>query len=152
MGSWVALHVLAAVVWVGGMFFAYLVLRPVAASQLEPPQRLLLWQGVFSIFFRWVWGAVALLWLSGFGIVYTVFGSLSYVGPHVHLMMSVGLLMTLIFAGIYWSPWRKLSAAVDAKQWPVAGSALNRIRQLVALNLGLGILVVVVGSSGRYFV
>ena len=29
------LHVLSIVVWVGGMFFAYMALRPVAASVLE---------------------------------------------------------------------------------------------------------------------
>ena len=32
------LHLLSAVVWVGGMFAAYLCLRP-AAGPLEPPQR-----------------------------------------------------------------------------------------------------------------
>jgi len=38
-----ALHVLAAVVWVGGMFFAWMVLRPAAVSALQPPERLMLW-------------------------------------------------------------------------------------------------------------
>ena len=33
----IPLHLLAAVIWVGGMFFAYMALRPVAASLLEPP-------------------------------------------------------------------------------------------------------------------
>ena len=46
-----AIHLLLALLWVGGMFFAYLVLRPVAATELEPPQRLPLWRGVFSRFF-----------------------------------------------------------------------------------------------------
>lgn len=35
----ITLHVLSAVVWVGGMFFAWMALRPVAASLLEPPPR-----------------------------------------------------------------------------------------------------------------
>ena len=39
MALLVALHVLAAVVWVGGMFFAYMVLRP-AAGPLETAERL----------------------------------------------------------------------------------------------------------------
>jgi uncharacterized membrane protein len=34
-----ALHILGAVVWVGGMFAIYVCLRP-ALSTLEPPQRL----------------------------------------------------------------------------------------------------------------
>ena len=47
----IALHILAAVLWVGGMFFAHQVLRPVAATQFEPPARLKMWVGVFSRFF-----------------------------------------------------------------------------------------------------
>ena len=37
--SLIALHILSAVVWVGGMFFAYMVLRP-AAGRLEQVERL----------------------------------------------------------------------------------------------------------------
>ena len=40
-----ALHVLGAVLWVGGMFFALMVLRPSLAA-LSPPQRLDLGDGV----------------------------------------------------------------------------------------------------------
>jgi len=36
----IPLHFLATVIWVGGMFFAYMALRSVAASLLEPAQRL----------------------------------------------------------------------------------------------------------------
>ena len=43
----IALHVLAAVVWVGGMFFAYMVLRP-SAGLLVAPARVALWQRVFG--------------------------------------------------------------------------------------------------------
>ena len=51
------LHILGAVVWVGGMFAAYVCLRP-AAGALEPPQRLTLWRGFFAKFFPWVWVSV----------------------------------------------------------------------------------------------
>ena len=40
MSVTITLHLLSAVIWVGGMFFAYMVLRPAAATLLEPPQRL----------------------------------------------------------------------------------------------------------------
>src|SRR5690606_5692971 len=55
------LHLLAAVVWVGGMFFAYMALRPAAATVLPPPQRLPLWTQTFRRFFPWVWITVVLL-------------------------------------------------------------------------------------------
>ncbi len=56
----ISLHLLSATLWVGGMFFAYCILRPIAAIQFEPPQRLTLWSEVFSKFFPWVWAAVIL--------------------------------------------------------------------------------------------
>ncbi len=55
-----ALHVLSAVLWVGGMFFAYLCLRP-AAGALEPQHRLRLWAAVFERFFPWVWLSILIL-------------------------------------------------------------------------------------------
>lgn len=45
------LHVLSALVWVGGMFFAWMVLRPAAMKALEGPGRLKLWVEVFQGFF-----------------------------------------------------------------------------------------------------
>ena len=65
MGIALLLHLLGVVVWVGGMFFAYMALRPVAATVLEPPQRLSLWAGVFAKFFPWVWLSIALILGSG---------------------------------------------------------------------------------------
>ena len=52
-----AVHLLSAVIWVGGMFFAYLVLRP-SLSVLEPAQRIALHQQVFRRFFLFVWHAI----------------------------------------------------------------------------------------------
>ena len=46
------LHVLAALIWVGGMFFAHSSLRPTAAETLQPPERLRLLTGVFKRFFN----------------------------------------------------------------------------------------------------
>ena len=60
MATAISLHVLAAIVWIGGMFFALLVLRP-SAGPLEPPDRLALWRRVFARFFAWVWISLALL-------------------------------------------------------------------------------------------
>ena len=48
------LHVLAALVWVGGMFFAWMVLRPATVAALDGPARLRLWVEVFRRFFGWM--------------------------------------------------------------------------------------------------
>ncbi len=148
----IALHQLAAVVWVGGMFFAYLVLRPVAASDLEPPPRLRLWLGVFDRFFPWVWLSVLLLLVSGYWLVFGLYGGFAGVGVHVHLMQLLGILMMLLFLYLFFVPYRGLGHAVRAEDWPAAGVQLGRIRRIVGINLILGLLVVAVGSSGRYWV
>ncbi|MDD5364279.1 MAG: CopD family protein [Gallionellaceae bacterium] len=136
------IHVLATVIWVGGMFFAYLCLRPVAAAQLEPPLRLRLWQGVFGRFFPWVWAALLSLILSG-QLLTLQLGGMAAVPVHVHAMAGIGYLMAAIFFYLYFLPYGALRRAVAAEDWPAAGAVLNRIRILVGVNLGLGLLNIV---------
>ena len=59
-GLTMGLHTLAALVWVGGMFFAHIVLRP-ALGPLEPSQRLAIWRQVLPRFFIWVWASIITL-------------------------------------------------------------------------------------------
>lgn len=131
-------HVLATVLWVGGIFFAHQCLRPVALAQLEPPQRLRLWVGVFGRFFPWVWAAVLTLILSGQFLAQQL-GGMAAVGVHVHIMAAIGYAMAAIFFFIYFKPYPALRRAVAAEDWPGAGAALNRIRPLVGTNLALGV-------------
>lgn len=149
MGVYLVLHLLAAVVWVGGMFFAYVCLRPVVADVLEPPHRLVLWAGVFARFFVWVWGAVCLLLVSGHSMI-AVQGGMVAVAVHVHLMMLLGYVMVLLFGYLYFWPYLSLKRLVAEKRWPDAAKQLNRIRQIVAVNLSLGVVVVILGSGGRF--
>ncbi|WP_432473106.1 CopD family protein [Amphritea sp. HPY] len=149
MGILLGLHLLAAIVWVGGMFFAYICLRPVAADVLEPPQRLVLWEGVFSRFFVCVWGAVCLLLVSGHGMI-AVLGGMAAVPVHVPLMMLWGYPMVLLFGYLYFWPYLSFKSLVAEQRWPDAAKQLNRIRQIVVINLCLGLIVVLLGSSGRF--
>lgn len=152
MGIALTLHVLAAIVWVGGMFFAWMILRPVSASQLEPPARLTFWLGVFDRFFPWVWAAVVVLMASGFWIVLAVLGGFENAAMHIHVMAGLALVMTAIFLWIYFAPYRQLRDAVGRENWPEGGKALGRIRHLVGVNLVLGLLTAASGSGGRYFI
>jgi uncharacterized membrane protein len=150
MGVMVALHVLSAVIWVGGMFFAYMALRPVAARQLEPPLRLGLWAGVFGRFFPWVFAAIAALLASGFWMVLSFYGGFNSVGMYVHLMLWGGSLMMLIFLHVYFAPFGRLKRAVAAGDWPAGARSLAQIRILVGVNLLLGLIVVAIATGGRY--
>lgn len=142
------LHILSVVVWVGGMFFAYIVLRPVAARLLEPPQRLPLWAETFGRFFPWVWAAVALILGSGLYMI-ALMGGFGAVPPSVHAMLTVGLAMTAIFAYVYIVPYARLKQGVAAQDWKAAGAALARIRMLVGLNLSLGLINIVIATIGE---
>jgi uncharacterized membrane protein len=144
------LHILSAVVWVGGMFAAYVCLRP-AAGKLEAPQRLMLWRGFFAKFFPWVWGSVVLLVATGYWMLVVYFGGFSGAPPYVNLMQALAWVMVLLFAGLFHGPWLKFKRAVDAQDWPAAGASLNQIRQIIAINLPIGLIVVIIGGTGRYW-
>lgn len=152
MGIAVLLHVIAVVIWVGGMFFAHQCLRPVAASQLDPPLRLPLWVGVFGRFFPWVWVAIAVILVSGFWMIFAVLGGFKGIALYVHAMLGLGLLMMAIFMHVYFAPYQRLKRAVNAQDWPAGGKALGQIRMLVGVNTVIGLLTIAVGAGGRYLV
>lgn len=139
------LHLLGIVVWVGGMFFAYIVLRPSAAQLLEPPHRLSLWAGVFSRFFPWVWASVAMVLCSGLYMMSQYVAVPSF----IYGMLTLGVIMMLIFAHVFFAPYNKLKRHVLAQDWKSAGAALAQIRFLVGLNLSLGLLTIVIGALGE---
>jgi len=146
----IALHILAAVVWVGGMFFALRILRP-AAGALEPPQRLSLWVRVFGRFFPWVWAAVILLPLSGYWMIMQGFGGMAHLPVYLHLMQGLGWLMILLFLHLWFAPYRRLKQAVAREDYAGGARHLNQIRILVTVNLILGLLNAAIGASGRYW-
>ncbi|MEN8132654.1 MAG: DUF4149 domain-containing protein [Pseudomonadota bacterium] len=146
----ISLHVLAAVIWVGGMFFAYIVLRPVAARQLNPELRLKLWRENFRRFFTWVWAAALILLTTGYWIVFQVYSGMAQVGLHIHIMQGLGILMMLIFAHVYFAPFQRLKRNIDAGDLPAAAKDLALIRKTIAINLTLGLILIVVATGGKY--
>ena len=145
-----ALHILGAVVWVGGMFLAYVVLRP-AADPLEPPVRLALWSRVLKRFFPWVWASIVALLVSGYGMLFLALGGFAGAGVHVHVMNLIGLIMMALFLHLYFAPWQRLRRALDAGDNAAAARQLGQIRTIVAINLSLGLITSVIGASGRYW-
>ncbi|SCZ61592.1 CopD family protein [Thiohalomonas denitrificans] len=151
MSIMLALHVLAVIVWVGGMFFAHQVLRPVAAVELEPPERQVLWNGVFRRFFAWVWAAVILILVTGYWLIFAVYGGMANVGVYVHIMNGIGLVMIALFVFLFFVPYRGFRQAVAERRWPDGKQHLDRIRAIVGINLLLGLITAAIGSGGRLF-
>jgi len=148
----ITLHLLSVVVWVGGMFFAYMALRPAADSLLEPPVRQALWVAVFKRFFVWVWVSIITLLISGLWMIFAELGGIANVGIHVHIMLGIGIFMMLLFMHVYFGPFRRLQYAVIENNWETGGVKLNQIRILVKTNLILGLLVIVIATAGRYWI
>jgi uncharacterized membrane protein len=105
----------------------------------------------FQKFFPWVWTAVLLLLASGYSMLFILFGGFAGAGVHVHLMQGIGWLMVALFVWLFHGPWLAFKRAVDAEDWPSAGISLDRIRQIISINLPLGLIVVLIGASGRFW-
>ncbi|MFK8083961.1 MAG: CopD family protein [Granulosicoccus sp.] len=145
----ITVHGLLATIWIGGMFFAYIVLRPTVAS-LEPHRRLTLFDGVFKRFFPWVWMAVLFLPVTGYWLIFNAFGGFAESPVYVHIMHLMGLIMIVLFVYLFYVPYRKLKTEVAREAWSEAGTALNQVRQIVLVNLILGLILLAVVYAGRY--
>jgi uncharacterized membrane protein len=146
-----SLHVLAAVIWVGGMFFAWMVLRPAAVSQLQAPERLRLWAEVFRHFFKWVWLTLLVLPISGIGMWHMRFEGLETAPRYVHIMAGLFLVMLALFLRIQLLLLPELKRAIADENWPEGGAALGKIRRLVGGNLLIGLLVIALASARPLF-
>ncbi|MBF0562531.1 MAG: CopD family protein [Alphaproteobacteria bacterium] len=143
-----ALHSLAAIVWVGGMFFAHMALRP-AVGPMSPKERLELWSRVFPRFFAWVWAAVVILLGTGHVIIVEVYGNMKSAGLFIEAMAAIGLVMAILFMYLFFVPYRRFNAAMRQSDLATAAVHQARIRQIVTVNMVLGMITVVVGTVGR---
>lgn len=138
------LHLVAAIVWMGGMTFMLVALRPAAMAVLEPQVRARLMLVVWRRFFNLVLASVVVLLLTG-GHLYTsavrAVKAASATGSLPlgwHLMAALGVAMVLIFGHIYFAGFRQFKRALAAGDGPMAAKAAARINHLVTLNFVLG--------------
>jgi uncharacterized membrane protein len=135
------LHLLSAMLWIGGMAFALFALHPAAVATLAPPQRLPLMAAALGRFFRLVTGAIVVLLATG---LYTIIagGGFAAARPGVHVMFSGGMVMFAIFGYLAHACHPRMRQHAAAEQWPAAAAQAARIRLLVWVNLGLGVAIV----------
>ncbi|MBT2970405.1 MAG: hypothetical protein B6D72_09505 [gamma proteobacterium symbiont of Ctena orbiculata] len=142
------LHLLGVIIWVGGMFFAHMVMRPVLNAALEPQDRVPLLLGVFNHFFPWVWGSVIAILASGFWMLFVLYEN--GIGTWLGFMTVIGILMSVIFIYIYTIPYNQLRAAIANGEKPKVVVAVALIRRLILVNLILGLSVTLVAILGKY--
>jgi len=147
------LHLLAIIVWIGGMVFAHFFLRP-AVGALEPAVRVRLMHAVLGKFFSAVLAAIAVALVTGLWMIGQVAKQVAQAGGHFNMplewtiMATLGIVMMLIFGHIRFVLYKRLSRAVTAADWPAGAVALGQIRSLVLVNLTLGVLIVLVTLIG----
>jgi uncharacterized membrane protein len=141
------LHVLAIVVWIGGMVFAHFFMRP-ATLQLDAPTRVRLMHATLHRFFAAVLVAIGVVLVSGLWMIgrvakENVQAGLGFNMPlNWTIMATLGIIMMLIFGHIRFALFKRLSKAVAANDWPAGAAALASIRTSVSINLAIGVLVI----------
>lgn len=136
-----AAHLSAVTAWVGGMFHALAVLRP-SLAVLEPPRRVALHVQAFRRFFLAVCHAMPVALLSGYAMLFGVYGGFRGAPWTVHAMQETGLVMAAVFVGIVFGPYAAL------KRQPGPGP-LERVRKLILLKPVPGVPTITVASLGH---
>ena len=142
-----ALHTVAALIWVGGLFFILFILRP-ASIRIDPPQRFRLFGRVFKYFSPWVWGSIATLLITGYWMQLSGNGT---PGLHTHMMQGFGIFMMFLFGHLYHAPYKRFREALDEESWAKTNYQANRMRRAVRWSLVLGVFTVIVATTGRYW-
>jgi uncharacterized membrane protein len=137
-------HLVAAMVWMGGMTFMLFALRPAVMAEMEPQQRLALMGAVWQRFFAVVAGAIVVLFTTGTSLYTALFRATRLatgqggVPLGWNLMLIFGVAMMLVFGHIYFAGFRKFKRAVAAAAWPLAAQSAAQIHRLVVINFALG--------------
>ena len=146
-------HLLSVIVWVGGLAFSHLFLRP-ALSELDPPVKARLMLAVLSRFLNAALVLGTLTVLSGGALMGSMAKhAIKGAGPLMpweYLLMAVlGVAMWLALGHVRFVLYKRLQRAVQGLDWSVANATLGSIRQWVLFNLCLGLVIITAVVIGR---
>ena len=138
------IHLVAGILWMGGMAFMLLALRPAAFGLLQPPERLMLMGAVWKRFFPIVLVSIVALFSTGTNLYTTLFRAIKAatgqgsVPTGWNIRLALGLLMMGIFAYIFWVAYARFKRAMVDLDWPSAGRAAATVNTAMAINFVLG--------------
>ncbi|HIJ82612.1 MAG: uncharacterized protein HW380_3957 [Magnetococcales bacterium] len=144
-----SIHLISAIIWIGGMFFANWMLRP-AVENLDLPAKVRLWIDVLERFFSWIWVIVFTQPATGYWMVFYELGGFHHAGMHIFLMQIVGLFMIFVFFWVYFVLFKNMKRMAKEELFPEAGMYMMKIRRMVLLNLTLGSMVSTLAVVGRF--
>ncbi len=140
-------HVSSIILWLGGMIFAHVFLRPALAT-LAPPERMHLANNVLGRFFAAVLWAATLTLISGVWMIGRVAKTSVQAGGSFNMpltwtvMASLGVLMVALFVHIRFVLYPRFRAAVASGDWAQAADRLARLRLWVGVNVVLGLTII----------
>ncbi len=138
------LHLIAGIVWLGGMTFMLVALRPAVMAQMQPQPRARLMAMVWGRFFPVVFGAIVVLFTTGTNLYTTAFRSIKAatgsgsVPLGWNLMLGAGLAMMLIFDHIFFAGYRKFKRALARDDWSMVAAASAQVQRFMVVNFALG--------------
>lgn len=138
------LHLVAGVIWLGGMTFMLLALRPAVMAQMEPQPRARLMASIWGRFFPVVLGSILVLFFTGMNLYTTAFRAIKTatgagsVPLGWNLMVIAGLVMMLVFGHIFFAGFRKFKRALVQNDWPIVAATSTQIHRLMIVNFVLG--------------
>jgi uncharacterized membrane protein len=144
------LHVVAFVILVGGWFRAYVAMRS-ASADYDALSSLQLQRRLMKTFFPWVWISLLVLLVTGYVNLFTAFGGFAAAPLYVNLMQAIGWVMIALFAWLFFGPWREFNYEMDAENWPTATDNVKRIQKIIFMDMWLGFIVVLIGSTGPFW-
>ena len=143
------LHLIAGIVWMGGMTFMLFALRPAVVQMLDAQPRAILMGAIWKRFYAWVLVAIVVLFATGTHLYTATFRAARLatgegaVPIGWNIMLVLGITMMLIFGHIYFAGFKKYKRAVAAGQWPLAAKAAGLIHTMTLINFALGWLAIV---------
>ncbi len=127
--SFFLLHLFFAIVWIGGMIYSLLFLKPSLKEITQEEQRNKFLKQVFSRFFLAVWLSILVLFLTGMSLWHGYRKDFSD-NSLFHIKLFLFGLMVIIFSYIYFFLFRR--------------GKLSNIPNLIGINLLLSILILLI--------
>jgi uncharacterized membrane protein len=140
-----AVHQIGFVILLGSIFFLLFVLRPAARDLATGDERLMVYLRYYKHLFRWAWIALLLLWLSGTGKMLTL--DIHNLPPQVGLMAGAGAVTTVLTLLAHFAFYHQMDEAIFEQHWPRAARRGSRVRRVMALNLLIGLMLIVAGVA-----
>jgi uncharacterized membrane protein len=142
------IHIVAIVVWLGGLFLMSLVVQP-SIRGLDSRLALSLWSRTLSRFM--VWGSVSLIAIvaSGIALVNLRFGGFSGMPTLHRLNMVIGIPAIALFAYVALVKWQRARRALARGDSIAAETSIRTIRRLMAIILAFGLIASIVSAVGR---